>query len=137
MAGIEALPSKAPSLLVAVIVMHLAACAGNRQPEAPKTDDALIAEQIVPCWNFDAGIEHPENYTVVVEIAVQPDGRITDAKIVRDTSRLSDPTYRRVADSVLRAVRNPMCNVLKLPQGKSWSKLDIVFDLEKAINGGY
>jgi hypothetical protein len=37
----------------------------------------------------------------------------------------------------VRAVENPACVPLKLPPGKYWPQMDIVFDLAKAINGGY
>jgi len=37
----------------------------------------------------------------------------------------------------LRAVENPRCQPLHFPSGKYWPTMDFVFDLEKAINGGY
>jgi hypothetical protein len=100
------------------------------------SENDAIRTQLIPCWNFDMGVPNPENYTVVVRITVQPDGTVSAAE-VEDTSRMSDPTYRAVAGSAVRAVRNPNCVPLRLPQGKYWPQMDIVFDLAKAINGGY
>jgi len=106
-------------------------------PPMTANENSLIAAQLVPCWNFDSGVANPENYSdITVRISVREDGTITAAELV-DTGRLGDPTYRSVADSALRTVQNPQCNVLKLPQGKYWPQMDIVFDLAKAINGGY
>jgi outer membrane biosynthesis protein TonB len=106
-------------------------------PPMTANENSAIAAQLVPCWNFDAGVPNPENYSdIVIRITVREDGVITQAQLV-DTGRLGDPTYRSVADTALRTVLNPSCNALKLPQGKYWPQMDIVFDLAKAINGGY
>jgi len=105
-------------------------------PPMTASDNDAIRTQLIPCWAFDAGVPNPENYTVVVRINVREDGAVTGAQ-VEDMSRMGDPTYRSVAESALRAVENPACVPLKLPQGKYWPQMDIVFDLAKAINGGY
>jgi len=122
------------SAVLALLLGHRVADAES--PPVSEQDNKMIAEQLVPCWNFDAGIDHPEKYTVIVRITLREDGTITSAKVV-DTGHLDDPTYRSFANSALRTVQNPMCNPLKLPQGKYWPQMDIVFDLAKAINGGY
>lgn len=119
-----------------LLVVSGCRAAGAESPPVTEQDNKTIAEQLIPCWNFDAGVEHPENYTVIIRINLREDGTITQAQIV-DTGHLDDPTYRDVAGSALRTVQNPACNPLKLPQGKYWPQMDIVFDLEKAINGGY
>src|SRR5581483_5879624 len=105
-------------------------------PPMTASDNDAIRAQLIPCWNFDAGVPNPENYTVVVRISVREDGVVTGAQL-EDTSRLGDPTYYAVAQRAIDAVQNPSCQPLKLPQGKYWPQMDIVFDLAKAINGGY
>ena len=42
----------------------------------------------------------------------------------------SDQFFRAAADSAVRAVRNPQCSPLKLPQGKydDWKSISIRFD---------
>jgi hypothetical protein len=105
-------------------------------PPMTASENDAIRTQLIPCWAFDAGVPNPENYTVVVRISVDPSGAVTAAQ-VEDMSRMGDPTYRSVAESAVRAVENPACVPLKLPQGKYWPQMDIVFDLAKAINGGY
>jgi hypothetical protein len=105
-------------------------------PPMTQSDNDAIRTQLIPCWAFDPGVPNPENYTVVVRISVQPDGTVSGAEI-EDKSRMGDPTYWAVANSALRAVKNPQCVPLRLPQGKYWPQMDIVFDLSKAVNGGY
>jgi TonB family protein len=105
-------------------------------PPMTASENDAIRTQLIPCWSFDPGVPNPENYTVVVRISVREDGVVTAAQVL-DTSRLGDPTYRAVAETALRAVQNPSCVPLKLPQGKYWPQMDVVFDLAKAINGGY
>ena len=105
-------------------------------PPMTANENDAIRTQLIPCWNFDMGVPNPENYTVVVRITMREDGVITAAQL-EDTSRLGDPTYYAVAQRAVDAVQNPACQPLKLPQGKFWPQIDVVFDLAKAINGGY
>jgi hypothetical protein len=105
-------------------------------PPMTASENDAIRQQLIPCWNFDPGVPNPEDYTVVVRITVREDGLVTGAQI-EDTSRMGDPTYRSVAESAVRTVQNPECAQLKLPPGKYWPQMDVVFDLAKAINGGY
>ena len=133
------------SLLLAALLMI--GCADHSRPSSAQdlstggapianSDADFMSRQIIPCWNFDAGIEHPENYTVSVRIQIQPDGSIAHAEI-DDPSRLQDPVYREVAQRAIDAVENPSCQPLHFPSGKYWPEMVLVFDLEKAINGGY
>ena len=91
--------------------------------------------QLIPNWNYDAGIANPENYVVVVRIDLAPDGTVLKADIL-DKSRMSDPVFRSVAETARRAP-------LKLarfdvPPGEQVPpQIDIVFDLAKAINGSF
>jgi len=109
-------------------------------PNAPPMSAAeadFMRRQIVPCWNFDAGIAHPERYAVAVDLAVSRDGRVTEAKIGDEARAVWDAPYRAVAESAVRSLRDPSCQPLHFPAGKYWPRLRVVFDLEKAINGGY
>ena len=105
-------------------------------PPMTANENSAIAQQFILCWQYDPGTPNPENYAVEVRIAVREDGYVTSAQLL-DTSRLGDPTYRAVADAAVRAMQNPACQPLKFPNGKYWPQMDIVFDLAKAINGGY
>lgn len=105
-------------------------------PPMTASENDAIRTQLIPCWSFDRGVPNPDNYTVVVRINLREDGVVTGVQL-EDTSRLGDPTYFAVARAAMDAVQNPACQPLKLPQGKYWPQMDIVFDLAKAINGGY
>jgi len=124
---------------VLALCAAITASGPSRAQDAPVTasDADALRQQIIPCWNIPLGIEHPEKFRVVLEVTLAPDGRVTGATVKDDPSRMSDPAYRAVADAALRAVKNPSCVPLRLPEGRYRPKLNIVFDLEKAINGGY
>jgi hypothetical protein len=96
-----------------------------------------IREQIIPCWNFDAGVEHPERYTVRLHVMFAPDGSVSHVE-VEDAERVKqDAAFASVVESARRAVLDPSCQPIKFPPGHYIPAATIVFDLEKAINGGY
>jgi hypothetical protein len=91
--------------------------------------------QLIPTWNFDAGIANPENYIVTVRIDLAPDGTVLKAEIL-DKSRMGDPIFRSVAETARRA---PLTlGRFEIPPGEQVPpQIDIVFDLVKAINGSF
>ena len=91
--------------------------------------------QLIPNWNFDAGIANPENYVVTVRIDLAPDGTVLKAEIL-DKSRMGDPVFRSVAETARRAPLK--LQRFDLPRGEEAPpQIDIVFDLAKAINGSF
>ena len=79
--------------------------------------DAL-RRQIERCWNPPAGAPEAENLVVDVELVINSDGTVRQAQIV-DTGRMSrDPYYRAAAESVLRAIKHPMCSTLEIAAGE-------------------
>ncbi|HJT13746.1 MAG TPA: energy transducer TonB [Dongiaceae bacterium] len=91
--------------------------------------------QLIPNWNFDAGIANPENYVVTVRIDLAPDGTVLNAEIL-DKSRMSDPVFRSVAETAKRAPLS--LGRFEIPPGEQVPpQIDIVFDLAKAINGSF
>jgi hypothetical protein len=101
-----------------------------------KSTSESLRDQIFPCWAFDAGVPHPERYTVVVRVDFRRDGSVSQAKIM-EADRLSDPVFATVAQSALRSVENPSCVPVRFQNGRYLPQVDFVFDLEKAINGDY
>ncbi len=64
----------------------------------------FIAATVRKYWNFDAGIDGIENMVVVMEVALNPDGRVAWAKI-QDSARVEqDASFRSVAESAKRAI---------------------------------
>ena len=88
-----------------------------------------IRQQFIPCWNIPYGARDAENLSVQIRVHVNPDGTIHDAQLL-SYQRMGDPFYKVAADSALRAVRNPICNPLKLPPEKyeKWKIMTLNFD---------
>ncbi len=82
------------------------------------SDIDALRQQLGGCWNVFAGASEAEDLSVEIRVIVNVDRTVQQATIV-DTSRYnSDDHYRAVAESALRAVRDPRCSPLKLPEEK-------------------
>lgn len=95
-----------------------------------------VNRQITPCWSIPAGAKDAANMSVAIRIRLNPDGSLGGQPKVEDTGRLGrDPFFRAVAESSLRALRNPQCMPLKLPydQYDLWKEIAIVFDPKEAL----
>jgi hypothetical protein len=91
--------------------------------------DAVRA-QLAGCWNVMSGAQYAEDLIVQVKLHMNPDRTVRKATIV-DTGRYNrDTFFRAAADSALRALRNPNCIPLKLPEDKynEWKVTIINFD---------
>lgn len=91
--------------------------------------DAL-RQQLGMCWNIMAGAQNSENLAVEVRLYVNPDRTVRQVDILDQSRYNSDTFFRAAADSVLRAVRNPMCSPLNLPADKydQWKEIVVNFD---------
>jgi len=92
-------------------------------------EDAL-RQQLERCWNVPIGAKNIEDIVVEVSLEINFDKTVKSARIVDQNRYNKDSFFRAVADSTIRAVRNPMCSPLALPEGKyeSWNKTTIVFN---------
>ena len=91
----------------------------------------LLKQQLKGCWTVPAGAKGAKDMKVKVRVWVNPNKTVSNARIL-DTNRMqSDPYFRTVAESTLRAVLNPVCSPLKLPDDKYeiWKKFIFVFEL--------
>ena len=96
--------------------------------------DAL-RRQIERCWNPPAGAPEAENLIVEVRLAINRDGTVRNAQIV-DTARMfREPFYRAAAESVIRAIKHPICTPLELPQEKYdlWKETRLRFDPRELV----
>lgn len=96
--------------------------------------DAL-KRQVEGCWNPPAGAPEAENLVVEVRLVINRDRTVQSAQIV-DTSRMfREPFYRAAAESVIRAIKNPRCTPLELPQGKYdlWKETRLTFDPRELV----
>ena len=91
--------------------------------------DALRA-QLAQCWNVPIGAKDIDTTQVEIFMTITRERTLASAKIV-DTGRYSsDSFFRAIADSAMRAVRNPNCSPFELPPDKydTWANTTVVFD---------
>jgi hypothetical protein len=90
-----------------------------------------VMRQVSPCWSIPAGVKDAHTIRVGVRIYLKPDGTLSGPPRVEDSSRMSkDHAFRAVAESALRALRNPRCSPLKLPlkSFETWREITFNFD---------
>ncbi|MEB3701513.1 Putative TonB C-terminal domain-containing protein [Candidatus Bealeia paramacronuclearis] len=94
------------------------------------TEMDLIRRQMRECWNVPSGTKGVEGMVVVINIEMNPDATVRSAKLEDAGRYSSDPHFRAVADSALRAAKNPHCNPLKLPLDRynDWKSFTFRFD---------
>ena len=90
----------------------------------------LIQERLKACWVFPAGAYDAENLVVHIDAEFNENKTLRSAAIVESGRYNSDPAFRAAGDAALRALRNPMCNPLPLPDGKyaDWGTINMTFD---------
>ncbi len=91
--------------------------------------DAL-RQQLAGCWSIIAGAQDAQNLSVDIQVTVNQDKTVADAKVVDQLRYGSDALFRAAADSAMRALRAPACTPLALPDGKydEWKSMTINFD---------
>jgi outer membrane biosynthesis protein TonB len=94
------------------------------------SEEDLLRRQIEQCWSPPVGARNAESLVVQVIIDVAPDRTVANADIVDKMRYNTDSFFRAAADSAVRALRNPRCNPLLLPDGKyeQWKRIDFTFD---------
>ncbi len=106
-------------------------------PDVSKFSDVLsiseqdaLRQQLQGCWNINPGLKDAQDLAVEVRVVVNPDRTVSSATIVDQGRYNSDTFFRAMADSALRAVQNPRCSPLKLPEEKYnlWHNMTVVFD---------
>ncbi len=96
----------------------------------------LVEQQIRECWNIPGGAKDVAEMRIEVRIRLNPDGTLRGPPVVGNSRRMqSDYVFRTVAESALRALRNPRCSPLKLPypQYDIWKDITLNFDPRKAL----
>ncbi len=108
----------------------------SSQPIAPLgsqltvSEKDLIIQQIARCWNVPAGAKDAKDLVIDIHVALNPDGTVSDVRIVDTGRAASDPFFRAAAESALRAVKNPNCSPLKVPLDKydEWKTMTLSFN---------
>lgn len=89
-----------------------------------------IRRQLTMCWHPPAGAKGAQDMPIIpVRLFLNIDGSVREARLA-GKGNLGDHFYRAVAESALRAVKDPQCNPLKLPPEKyeQWKDMTINFN---------
>ncbi len=114
------------------------------QPErAPVGENLSISEidairrQIERCWLAPAliGAKDVGEMAVQIRMKLNPDGTLRESRIVDRFRMETNPSYKAVAESALRAVRNPRCNKFTLPLQKYdvWKDMVLRFNPSEMV----
>ncbi len=111
-------------------------------PETPHVGETLtisdidaLRQQLSGCWNIFAGAAEAEDLSVDIRVIVNPDRTVRDATVMDQGRYNSDDRFRAAAESALRAVNDPRCSPLRLPQEKYnlWKDMVINFDPKEML----
>ena len=99
-------------------------------------EDAL-RRQIEQCWNIPTGGRDVENMIVDVKIDVNPDRTVKNVILIDQARANSDPFFRSLAESAMRAVRQARCSPLELPpdQYETWKTITFRFNPKEMLGG--
>ena len=95
-----------------------------------------IKQQITPCWKIQAGAKDAVKMQVAIRMRLNPDGSLGAVPQIQDQGRIGrDPFFRAVAESALRALRDPACAPIKLPYEHYdiWREIVFTFDPREAL----
>jgi len=117
--------------------------APERAPKAPLGEKLTISEidaikrQIERCWLVPAaiGAKDVQEMSVQVRLKLNPDGTLRESRIVDRFRMETNATYKAVAESALRAIRNPRCSRFNLPLQKFdvWKDMVLRFNPSEMV----
>lgn len=93
--------------------------------------------QLASCWNIPIGARDAENLVVEILATVGPDRIVKTTEIIDKARYSRDPFYRTAAESARRALLNPKCSPLALPEDKYelWKTMRIRFNPKEMFGG--
>lgn len=99
-------------------------------PDLTISEKDLVRQQIQRCWNLPAGAKDAHTMIIAIRMVMNPDGTVQQARILDQSRMGTDPFYRTMAESALRATLNPRCQPFKLPPEKyeRWKTMRLNFD---------
>jgi uncharacterized protein YecT (DUF1311 family) len=88
-----------------------------------------VIRQLNRCWNPPAGVRNLTNPAVEIQADFNKDGSVNSVTITDQSRYANDENFRALADSAVRAVKNPSCLPIHLPEDKyeSWKHLNLTF----------
>ncbi len=105
--------------------------APEHKPGAPLSVSEIdaVKRQIRQCWSADAAAKELEELVVTIEVWMNEDGTVREARIAPETT-IRSATHRAAANAALRAVLNERCQPYRLPPEKfaRWRHMKLEFD---------
>lgn len=103
---------------------------------APMADTLTVSEQdalrrqLEQCWNVPIGAKDVENMVIELAITMNQDRTVQSVQVADRMRYNRDQFFRAVADSAVRAIRNPRCSPLRVPPDKfnEWKSMVIRFN---------
>ncbi len=86
-----------------------------------------VRQQVMGCWLEPTGLKEGTQLLVEGKVEVNPDRTVRSAKVVDSPRMQSDPFYRTLSESAVRAFYNQKCSPLQLPEGKYTTWRTITF----------
>lgn len=77
-----------------------------------------LTNQLVSCWQIPIGAKDVHNMVVKVRIWANQDRTVRRVEIADQWRMNNDPAFRALAESAKRAVYDPYCSPLELPESK-------------------
>lgn len=77
-----------------------------------------LTNQLIQCWQIPIGAKNVNEMVVKVRIWANQDRSVRRVEIEDQWRLVNDPAFRALAESAKRAVLDPFCNPLALPEDK-------------------
>ncbi|MBX7201242.1 MAG: TonB C-terminal domain-containing protein [Rhodospirillaceae bacterium] len=100
--------------------------APNITDRASMTELDAIRRHIEGCWRIDPGTEGMEGMSAEVQVIINPDGSVRDAKIIDMARYFADAAFRRFATSARTAILG--CGNIPISQERYNILKDITFN---------
>ena len=104
------------------------------------TEEQALQAQFLRCWSIPLGLPYvPDDILVRIKLELKPDGQIEKIENL-DHAKMNTPgkeIFKTIAESVMRALRNPLCKTLKMPATgyERWKKIIFNFDASEQLRG--
>jgi len=133
-------PKKSFDQKMAALLKRPPAEAAQRAPlgqSLSASEIDAIRRQVERCWLVPTtiGTKDVQDMKVTLRLQLNPDGSLRNARIVDQFRYQTSSAYRAVAETALRAVRNPRCNRFRLPIEKYeiWKDIVMAFDASEMV----
>lgn len=99
-------------------------------PVLTASEIGALSRHMSKCWLIPAGLRDARNIRVPIKINVARDGTVQKAEIMEKSRMTNDLAYRTAAESARRAVLDPLCSPLPIPQDKYDMFKEFIFNFD-------